>query len=307
LFCLLSVAFAITAPPCNSTSPGTPIAAPIIPFYKYSYNIPTAGTPQGSVFVTIDNYAVQATQYLWFRASSDATTAEGASLHIKLTVNRVGVTSDPDLGVCNPIGGSCNLAIGTNSTQLNFTQNGDEVWFTFFPKCSTCKSSVEFSFETAWSNDSTGTAYPAIPMMDNLRSMVFTKGEGGWITFYHNFVSFTQVWASLVYDSSHDSNSEVVLYWSADVPPNLTNNSLKYPLQGIQPGNYLQQDPFMTNSTGGLFYLGLFVKKAAYSLSNPQFTLKVGFNQVPCSSAAGLQISSLVWVLMSVVLWFSRN
>jgi hypothetical protein len=302
LFCVLAVAHAaIVAPTCPTTTKSNlnpPVE--IIPFYKYSFEMPKAAA-MGSVFININDPA-QMTQGLWFRATADASTAITSDLHVKLTINRQAGLNDTEWTECSLTTGTCTQAttFGLSSSQWNVTV-GDIVWLTFFPSCAGCSKTVEFSVETAWYIGGSGstTDYPNINLINNTRTMVFSESQGSYVNFYTAVTSSMFFYTSVVYDNKAVTGSaELVLYWTMNNPYNGTGPVLdQYPSgDGIITGNYLTQRPFYAN-TSGTYFLTTFVKTGATGNTNSEFTIKVGFNAVPCSSGSMLSISLFLALL----------
>jgi hypothetical protein len=302
LVCVLVVAQAVVAPACP-TNGTTGIRIPsgeIKPFYKYSYEMAKSGS-SGGVWILVDA-AERLTQGLWIRGSADASTAMSADLHVKLTVNQMGVFTDVDWDLGSLTGGSFTAANAFNiaSSFKNITVN-DQIWLTFFPTCSVCSSTVEFSLETAWYNPPTTSNYPAISLVNNLRTMVFEQPQGTYTQFSTMVTSPPlNLYTSLVYNNKAvTGSSQIVLYWNMGTPYNGTVNSTywdKYPSgDGTITGNYLTQRPFIAN-VSGLYYLTTFIKTGA-SVGEAQFTIKVGFNAVPCSGGSVLSISVFLALL----------
>jgi hypothetical protein len=260
----------------------------------------------GSVFIQVD-LASHSTQGLWFRASSDASTALTADLHVKLTKNQQGSLNDTDWTQGSLSQGSFEVQtdFGLINSRFNISV-GDQIWLTFFPSCSGCSSTVEFSVETAWyvTGQSTST-YPDILLINNTRTMVFEKPQGSYIPFYTVVTSTSAFfYTSVVYDDTLTTkNSEIVLYWSKDFPYNGSTSGAGSMYQDIYPagdgvikGNYLTTRPFNANSSG-TWFITPFVKVGATGNSDPEFTIKVGFNAVPCSSASMLSVSFFLALL----------
>jgi hypothetical protein len=302
LACVLVVAQALVAPACP-TNGTTGIRIPngqIQPFYKYSYEMNKSGST-GSVWILVDA-PERLTQGLWVRGSSDASTALSADLHVKLTVNQVGQLSDPDWAVGTLTTGDFTAAntFGLPSTFANISL-GDQIWLTFFPTCSACSSTVEFSIETAWYYPGSTTDYPDIKLLNNIRTMVFEQPQGTYTPFYTVVASPNMdFYTSVVFNNKAvTGSSEIVLYWSNGAAYNGTNATTfvdQYPSgDGVITGNYLTQRPFVAN-TSGTWYLTTFIKTGA-SVGEAQFTIKVGFNMVPCSGGSVLSISVFLALL----------
>jgi len=302
LVCVLAVAHAeIVAEPCPGagTTP-TLTTAQIQAYYKYSYQM-RKQSATGSVWLDVDSVARE-TQGLWLRVTSDASSAVGANMNVRLTVNRAGTFNDTIWALGSLTSGEFTQAntFGLPSSFVNITM-GDKIWFTFFPSCSTCSSTVEFSVETAWYIAGTATDnYPPIPLANNIRTMVFEFPQGAYLpTFYTVVTTSSFFYTSVVYDNSLTTgSSEIVLYWNKDTPFNGTGTPLDlYPSDfGTIQGNYLTQRPFYAN-VSGTYYLTTFVKTGATGNSDPEFTIKVGFNVVPCASGSVLSVSLLLALL----------
>lgn len=299
IVCLAVVHAAVTAPACNATTTPALTQAQIQPYYKYSYEMPKQSAV-GAVWLDVDTVARE-TQGLWLRVTSDASTAVGANMNVRLTVNRIGQIGDP-------IWNQGSLTTGDFTDQTTFPSNfqnltivmGDKIWFTFFPACSTCSSTVEFSVETAWYISGTSTNnFPPIPLVNNVRTMIFEYAQGKYLPFFTTVTSPSFFYTSVVYDNTATTkSSEIVLYWTKDTPFNGTGATLdQYPSgDGIIPGNYLTQRPFEANTTG-TYYLTTYIKTGATAGTDPEFTIKVGFNTVPCSSGSVLSVSLLLALL----------
>jgi hypothetical protein len=300
LVCVLVVAQAATvvAPNCPATTLAPPNSKEIQPFFKYSYEMPKSAAT-GSLWIDVDSTA-RSTQGLWFRATADASTAITADLHVKLTINRAAGLNDTEWALCSLTTGSCTQAatFGLVSSLWNITL-GDKIWLTFFPQCSGCSETVEFSVETAWYYSGSTTNYPYIELINNTRTMVFSQSQGTYTPFYTTVTGSGFFYTSVVYDNKAATKSaELVLYWTKDSPYNGTGTYWDvYPSgDGIVPGNYLTQRPFNANMTG-TYYLTTFIKTAGTAGVNPEFTIKVGFNAVPCSSGSVLSISVFLALL----------
>jgi hypothetical protein len=298
LVCVLAIAHAITAPACPTTSTPTLITDHIQPFYKYSYQMPKQSAT-GAVWLDVDTVARE-TQGLWLRVTGDASTSVGANMNVRLTVNREGTFNDTIWALGSLTTGSFTEAntFGLPSTYVNITV-GDKIWLTFFPACSICSSTVEFSVETAWYYPGSTTDYPPIPLVNNTRTMVFEEPQGDYLPFFTVVTGSTSFYTSVVYDNKATTkSSEIVIYWTKDTPFNGTGTALdQYPSgDGIITGNYLTQRPFTAN-TSGTYFLTTFVKTGATAGTDPEFTIKVGFNTVPCSSGSVLSVSLLLALL----------
>jgi hypothetical protein len=301
----LSGAFAITAPKCPPNPAGVPNGQ-IYPFYKYSYEMNKNGAT-GAVFIVPSNPLPSS---LWFRATSDASTALTASLNVKLTVDRQGVLNDTNWDSCFLGSGSCEMATDFNipTSRINITASS-VIWLTFFPTCPGCRSTVEFSVETAWvTSAATPTSYPDILLRDNQRTMVFEKSQGSFVNFYADITAPTNFTTDVTYDTtSTTTNSEIVLYFNKDYKVNTTSDTVTtiYPVpgQGLLKGNYLQQVPFIA-PTAGKWYIAAYVKTAATGGLPPDFTIKVGFNKVPCAAAFSLSASSFILALIALAMMF---
>jgi len=300
--CVLAVAnAAVTSPPCPGSTEAptlTSTGVHIQPFYKYSYQMPKQSAT-GAVWLDVDTIARE-TQGIWLRVTSDASTAVGANMNVRLTVNRVGTFADTIWNVGSLTSGEFTEAntFGLPSTFVNITV-GDKIWLTFFPACSTCSSTVEFSIETAWYYPGSTTNYPPINLVDNVRTMVFEEPQGKYLPFFTVVTSSAFFYTSVVYDNKATTgSSEIVLYWTKDTPFNGTGSTLdQYPSgDGIITGNYLTQRPFYAN-TSGTYFLTTYVKTGATAGSDPEFTIKVGFNAVPCSSGSVLSVSLFLALL----------
>jgi hypothetical protein len=297
---VLAVAQAATvvSKACPKTSLAPPGSAKIQPFFKYSYQMQKSASTD-SVWIDVDSTA-RSMQGIWFRATADASTAITADLHVKLTINRAAGLNDTEWAQCSLTTGTCTAAttFGLASSQWNVTM-GDKIWLTFFPQCSGCSSTVEFSVETAWYYPGSTTNYPPIMLINNTRTMVFEESQGTYTSFYTAVTTTTSVYTSVVYDNKATTkSSEIVLYWTKDFPYNGTGSTLdQYPSgDGIIPGNYLTQRPFWAN-TSGTYYLTTYVKTGATGGTDPEFTIKVGFNAVPCSSGSVLSVSIFLALL----------
>jgi len=303
--CLAVVHATVTAPSCNTTTTPTLTQAQIQAYYKYSYEMPKQSAV-GAVYLDVDDPS-RSTQGLWLRVTSDASTAVGANMNVRLTVNRIGQISDTIWNTGSLTTGSFTdqYTFGLNiSSFANYTISvGDKVWFTFFPACSTCSSTVEFSVETAWYIGGTpNNNYPPIPLVNNVRTMIFEFPQGKYLPFFTVVTTpFSFFYTSVVYDNKATTkSSEIVLYWTKDAPYPLNGTGVlvdTYPSgDGIIPGNYLTQRPFYANTTG-IYYLTPYVKTGATAGTDPEFTIKVGFNAVPCSSGSVLSVSLLLALL----------
>jgi len=277
----------------------------ILPFYKYSYDI-SKSTPNNQLhlYIDVDDISVRVNQSLWLRVTSDATTARSANLNIHINVNQQSLSTDPNWFTGSLTSGSDSQTI--KSPALNITQNGDRIWFDIYPTCSGCKSTVEFSVETAWLDDNSPFIWGSVNMIDNLRTIVFDKSQGGYVNFYGDFPANTSLWTSVVYPGTIDSSSsEIVLYWNKDTPATIANNVDFYPHDGAAKGDYLTCRPFVAD-TAGLWWLSTYVKTAADVTTDPKFTIKVGFNKVPCSDAVSTLASSLLLALIPLTMFFSQ-
>jgi len=300
LVCVLAVANAtVTAPACPSTGLPTLTQDHIQPFYKYSYQMPKQGAT-GAVWLDVDSMARE-TQGLWLRVTADATTAYGASMNVALTVNREGIFNNDTTwtpGALTTGSFTRYNLFGVPGSWVNIT-TGDKIWLTFFPVCSTCSKTVEFSVETAWYYPDSTTDYPYINLVDNVRTMVFAFPQGTYLPFFTVVTSSSFFYTSVVYSNkATTTSSEIVLYWTKDTPFNGTGTTLdSYPSgDGVITGNYLTQRPFYAN-TSGTYFLTTFIKTGATAGTDPDFTIKVGFNAVPCSSGSVLSISLFLAVL----------
>jgi hypothetical protein len=264
----------------------------------------------GAVFITVNNVNPLPSA-LWFRATADASTADTASLHVKLTVDRQGAINDTDWDSCF-LGTGCEMATDFNiaTSRINITSSSI-IWLTFFPNCPGCRSTVEFSVETAWVNAaSTPTSYPDILLRDNQRTMVFEKSVGSFVNFYADVTAATNFTTDVTYDTtSTTGSSEIVLYFNKDYRVNATTEAVTtiYPTpgQGLLKGNYLQQVPFMAPAAGK-YYIAAYVKTGATGGLPPDFTIKVGFNKIPCAAAFSISASPLVLAVLALVMMFIR-
>jgi hypothetical protein len=301
LLVLVSIALAqaeLTAPACPAATAGTPFMEPIIPFYKYNYEI-SKNAAVGSVYITVDN-ANQTTMGLWFRAEPFATSARGASLNVRLTKNQIGTNNDTAWDPCSLATGECvvQTTFGIPGSMFNISVN-DKIYLTFFPICSTCSSTVEFTVETAWFVPPNSENYPAIPIQNNLRTMTWTQNQGGWLNFISVVTAPTTFYTDVTYpDTVANSNSQLILYFNKDAPQNGTNMSSldMYPAgDGFLTGNYLQQRPFNASSPG-TYYISTYLK-VGESIGSTDFTIKVGLNAVPCAGASMISVSVLAFLL----------
>jgi len=298
-FCVLAIAHAtVKAPACPTTSTPTLTIQQIQPFYKYSYQMPKQSAT-GSVWLDVDTVARE-TQGLWLRVTADATTAVGANMNVRLTINRQGTFNDTIWALGSLTTGSFTQAntFGLPSTFVNITV-GDKIWLTFFPACSICSSTVEFSVETAWYYPGSTTDYPYINLVDNVRTMVFEEPQGEYLPFFTVVTTSSFFYTSVVFSNKATTgSSEIVLYWTMGTPYNGTGSTLdQYPSgDGIVTGNYLTQRPFYAN-TSGTYFLTTYIKTGATAGTDPEFTIKVGFNAIPCSSGSVLSVSVLLALL----------
>jgi hypothetical protein len=301
--CLAVVhAATVKAPPCNTTTTPTLTQAQIQPYYKYSYEMAKASAT-GAVWLNVDDVS-RSTQGLWLRVTGDASTSVGANMNVRFTLNRIGTFSDPIWNEGSLTSGdfTAQYTFGLNSsTFANYSITvGDKIWFTFFPACASCSSTVEFSVETAWYIGGTPSDnFPPIPLVNNIRSMIFEYPQGKYLPFFTVVTSSAYFYTSVVYDNKATTkSSEIVLYWTKDTPFNGTGAPLDtYPSgDGIVPGNYLTQRPFNA-TTPGTYYLTPYVKTGATANTDPEFTIKVGFNSIPCSSGSVLSVSLLLALL----------
>jgi hypothetical protein len=297
LVCVLAVAHGITAPECPTQGIGTPVSKEIYPFYKYNFEMPKQSAV-GSVWITVDSVARE-TQGLWVRINAESLTSQSANMNVRLTVNRVATLNDTIWQTFSLTGGSEDegTGFGLPNSFVNITMN-DKIWLTFFPACSGCSETVEFSLETAWYIGST-TTYPNITLVNNTRTMVFEKPQGTYLPFVTTVTGSAFFYTSVVYDETATTgSSEIVLYWTKDAPYNGTGSFLYvYPDgDGIITGNYLTSRPFNANASGN-YFLTTYVKTGATGNTDPEFTIKVGFNSVPCSSGSVLSISLLLAIL----------
>jgi len=311
LFALVCVAFAADAPECPTvnTPRGGTTAYPIIPGYKYSFEVDKSGAGrQLHLYVDVDDINVRQNQYIYFRGTSDATSARTADLNVYINVNQQSVETVN--GVTVPNWFDCDLDDGSDSRtavypELNITETGDRIWFDLFPDCGECSETVEFSVEVAWLEDNSPFIYAPVELEDNLRTLVFKEAEGGYVNFYADLDANDQITASVVFPGTVDQSSEVVLYWNLGLPANSTQKEDLFPQDGTKEGNYLMSRAF-TADTPGRWWIGAFVKDAG-GLSDPEFTIKVGFNKIPCSGATATVASSLLLALIPLTLFFSRD
>jgi hypothetical protein len=298
LVCVLAVAHGITAPECPTAGVGTPVSKEIYPFYKYNWEMPK-NSAEGTMFVTVDSVD-RATQGLWIRINAESLSSQTASMNMRLTVNRTGTMNDTIWQAFPLSTGSENhgTGFGLPTSFVNITL-GDKLWLTVFPACSGCSETVEFSIETAWYIGSTSN-YPNITLVNNTRTMVFEEPQGSYLTFTTTVVGSAFFYTSVVFDETATTgSSEIVLYWTKDTPYTGNGTFLYvYPDgDGIITGNYLTSRPFTAN-TSGTYFLSTFVKTGATGVNNdPEFTIKVGFNSVPCSSGSVLSISLFLAIL----------
>jgi len=296
LVCVLAVAYGITAPECPTQGVGTPVSQEIFVFYKYNFEMPKQSAI-GSTFITVDSVARE-TQGLWVRITAESLTSQTASMNVRLTVNRVGTMNDTIWQTFPLTGGDDDhgTGFGLNASFVNITVN-DKLWLTFFPSCSGCSETVEFSLETAWYIGAT-TNYPNITLVNNTRTMVFEEPQGTYLPFVTTVVGSAFFYTSVVFDEQATTgSSEIVLYWTKDAPYMVNGTYLYvYPDgDGVITGNYLTSRPFTANASG-TYYLTTYVKTGA-SVGLPEFTIKVGFNSIPCSSGSVLSISLFLALL----------
>jgi len=297
LVCVLAAHATVTSPACPTVDTPVLTQAHIQPFYKYSYVMPKQSAT-GAVWLDVDTVARE-TQGLWLRITADASTANSANMNVRLTVNRMGTFNDTiwDQGSLTSSSFTKANTFGQPTTFVNITL-GDKIWLTFFPSCSLCSSTVEFSVETAWYYSGSTSDYPPIALVDNIRTMVFEEPQNTYLPFFTVVTSSSFFYTSVVYDNKATTgSSEIVLYWTKDTPFNGTGPTLdQYPSgDGVITGNYLTQRPFYAN-TSGTYYLTPFVKTGA-TVGDPEFTIKVGFNAVPCSSGSVLSVSLFLALL----------
>jgi hypothetical protein len=255
----------------------------------------------GSVWIDVDSVARE-TQGLWLRVTADSISSQSADMNVRMTINRVGTITDIAWTAGSLSTGSFTKygTFGQPTTPVNVTV-GDKIWLTFFPDCDACSSTVEFSVETAWYYaGSTQDNYPNITLLNNTRTMVFEEPQGTYLPFFTVVAgSSAFFYTSVVFDNKATTgSSEIVLYWTKDAPFTGGNGTYLdiYPFgDGITAGNYLTQRPFTANSSG-IWFLTTYVKTGA-SVGLPEFTIKVGFNSIPCSSGSVLSISLFLALL----------
>jgi len=109
----------------------------------------------------------------------------------------------------------------------------------------------------------------------------------------------TSLFTSVVMDSTVDSKSQVHQYLKLGSLPssNTSGFDQQYPAVGELDGDYVTQAPFNLNQAGD-WYLGVMVVKQAVPGNDVDWTIKAGFNEVPCSSASGLSFSMLSFGLI---------
>jgi len=283
-----------TSCPANPAFGGGTGAQSILVSYKYSYSVPKNGA-QLHLNFAIDDAVLRANQTFWMRVTSDATTAHDATLNVKINVNQESQSTDPNCF-------SGDLATGSaeeTKANLNFTTNGDLVWLDFYPSdCSLCKSTIDFSVETAWLLDNSPRVWAPVVLVDDVRTIVFDEAQGGYVNFFAAALQVNDsLWTSVVFPGDADQKSEVDLYWNQGAPATIANSVDHYPQDGTLEGNYVTSRPFVA-TTAGTWFIGAYVKTQAVSIENPAFTLKVGFNKVPCSDASSVMASSFLLVLL---------
>jgi hypothetical protein len=303
-----ALVFAANQPSCPKKTAGKPNGDTILPGYKYSYDIPKGDA--GHVKIVVDSDARYG-QYLWVKGSADASTAYSASLHVKLNIDQQGTTTQPDWMAGSLTTGD---ASRTQNSSVFFgndtTPMGSSIWLSFFPDCSACRSSVEFSVETAWVMGSTTVGsdilYYPIQIEDDLRTVVFKRNQGTWVHFYKDLALNDYLIYSVVYDGDTDPNSESVLYFNQGSPTTNASATNKYPLDGALKGDYLQDSARkFVATTAGTWYVSAYQK--ATTAGSADVTFKAGINKIPCADAASVAVSSFLFALIPLTIFFSKN
>jgi len=283
---------------CPSTA-ASDMSTPTQVYAGYRYNYEMAKhDAHGSIYVVLG--PEHESKYLYFKAISQSTTSDGGSLHTKYSIDSAAASTDPDW---NPNAGTL-VSDDEMRVHLNDTiAVGEQHWFTFFPDCSTCKSTIEFAVEIAILDSVNPDRYSVHDLKPQLRTLVFKTAKDEWVYFkYTNGASETDISISMVFDDDvADHDSQVALYWEQGTWP--TANSTKYPAVGDITGDYVTQVPFKATAAGD-YYLGANVLKQTISANDVDWTIKAGFNEAPCAGAAGLTVSLLSFIAIPLALFF---
>jgi len=290
----LVLAFVVAAfAVCPSTSPGD-LSTPVEVFlgYRTNYEVAKSGA-HGSIYVTLT--PANDGQYLYYRAIAQSTTSDGGSLHSKYSINGAGASTDADW---DPSAGTL-LEDDVMRVLLTNITTTEQHWITFFPSCPTCVKTMDFAIEITLLDSINPDVYSIVELLPQMRTLVFKATTNQWVYFKKTETNSTNVFVSVAMGSSVDSKSEVHQYLKLGALPSTNTSGFdqQYPAVGEISGNYITQAPFALSQAGD-WYLVVEVVKQAVPGNDVGWTIKAGFNEVPCASASGLSVSMLSFGLI---------
>jgi len=290
----LVLAFVVAAcAVCPSTSAGD-MSTPAEVFFGYrtNYEMDKNGA-HGSIYVTVT--PAMEGQYLYYKAIAQSTTSEGGKLHAKYSINGAASSTDADW---DPSADTL-IQDDTMRVLLDNITTTQQIWITFFPACSTCKSTIEFAVELVLLDSINPDRYSIVDLKPQMRTVVFKTAKDEWVYFKKTETNMTSVYVSVVMDDTVDSQSQIHQYLKLGSLPssNTSGFDQQYPAIDEISGDYVTQAPFNLNAAGD-WYLGVLITKQAVPGNDVDWTIKAGFNEVPCASASGLSVSMLSFGLI---------